>query len=484
MQSNKLLQDLAQMPMAEQRRFQAFVKSPFFDKDHRNIKLLDLLLRTIAESKIDDLSKQEVFYCIYPRNMAYEEMKVYHQLNRLGKLLRRFFAVSELESNPLEQELYTIRYANRVGQDRLFRQRAKALTKKLMGKKILAAEQSLVGHQLNQLIAYRNQEDVYNRAYHLQAMNDHLDAFYFERKLLSGYQYSVNVTQGFANYEITFLDQLLKLVEGHEEYFQKLRGVQFYYRGIKTIIEQDDSQHYIALKPLLEQNGQLPRGMLMNIYGFCTNYCIRRISVGISAYRRELFEIYRLGIEEELIYSNGWISEWNYRNILTLSCALREYEWAENFLEGHYEKLNNSIRDNVYNYCKALFWYTMHWYDKSMDYLIKVSFTDTSYHLRGVILQLRISYDQGEYDFFLNDAETLRLYVLRNRNMSSGDKRAYSNFVRFAKKLVLIQESRPYVKDETTRQKLELLKGEVADIENVINRTWLLQECEFQKAKE
>ncbi|MEM7573939.1 MAG: hypothetical protein AAF433_13615 [Bacteroidota bacterium] len=438
-----------------------------------------MLLATIAKDKVEDLSKQDVFYSIYPRNTAYREMKVYHQLNRLGNLLWKFFAVRELESNPLEQELYTIKYANRIGQDRLFRQRAKAMINELNQEGVLDTEQSLIAYQLNQLVAYRTQEDVFNRAYHLQAMNNHLDAFYFERKLLFGYQYLVNITQRSAAYEATFIDELLILVEEHEEHFKRLKGVEFYYRGVKTLTEQDNTEHYEFLKSLLEQYEELPRGVAMNIYGFCTNYCIRGISKGVPEYSRELFTIYQLGIEGELVYSNGWISEWDYRNILTLGCALGEYEWTETFLESHYERLNESVRDNAYHYCKALYLYTRLRYEESTNYLLQVSFTNSRYHLQGMLLRLRISYDQNEYTLFLNDAETLRLYVLRSPNMSASDKRAYSNFIRFAKKLVLIQESRPYARADTTRKQLELLKEKIEQNDNVINRAWLLQACAF-----
>ncbi|NBC08183.1 MAG: hypothetical protein GVY26_13400, partial [Bacteroidetes bacterium] len=113
--------------------------------------------------------------------------------------------------------------------------------------------------------------------------------------------------------------------------------------------------------------------------------------------------------------------------------------------------------------------------------LLVVQFTDVKYHLSTTFLLLRTYYALKDTEALLSLIETFRIYVIRNRKMTVEQKRGYTNFLRFAKKLVLVKhQASTYSKKDYVKE-LEELRGKIDDTENVINRYWLLEECQIKK---
>jgi hypothetical protein len=93
-------------------------------------------------------------------------------------------------------------------------------------------------------------------------------------------------------------------------------------------------------------------------------------------------------------------------------------------------------------------------------------------------LILRTYYALKDTEALLSLIETFRIYVIRNRKMTVEQKRGYTNFLRFAKKLVLIKHSAStYTKKDYAKEIIEL-KEKIDGTENVINRYWLTEQCQ------
>ncbi|MBK8703864.1 MAG: hypothetical protein IPN33_09695 [Saprospiraceae bacterium] len=109
--------------------------------------------------------------------------------------------------------------------------------------------------------------------------------------------------------------------------------------------------------------------------------------------------------------------------------------------------------------------------------LLHVQFTDVKYHLNTTFLQLRTYYAMRDTEALLSLIETFRIYVIRNRKMTTNEKRGYSNFLRFAKKLALLKHNSSTFSKKSLKEKLDALSHKIETTENVINRYWLLEEC-------
>lgn len=110
--------------------------------------------------------------------------------------------------------------------------------------------------------------------------------------------------------------------------------------------------------------------------------------------------------------------------------------------------------------------------------LLQVTDSDVKYHLARVQLEVRIAYEQRETTYLLNQLETFRLYVLRQKKISSNDKRSYTNYSRFAKQLANLRLQSDFMDKETFKRKLSGLHQKISDTSMLVDREWLLKESQ------
>ena len=116
-------------------------------------------------------------------------------------------------------------------------------------------------------------------------------------------------------------------------------------------------------------------------------------------------------------------------------------------------------------------------YNDALSALLLVQFTDVKYHLSTTFLLLRTYYALKDTEALLSLIETFRIYVIRNRKMTTEQKRGYTNFLRFARKLVLLKHHASTYSRKALEEELAKLAQKVESTENIINKYWLLDEC-------
>jgi hypothetical protein len=283
-------------------------------------------------------------------------------------------------------------------------------------------------------------------------------------------------------YDYGFLDELLNYIENNWSFFEAERGVVLYYNILMSLRDEENPVYYEHLKELLNtQLKHFSRVEVNDLYGFSYNYCIRQINLGNSDYQRELFELYQEGVKKELLINNGILSEWDYKNVVTLGCKLQEFNWTESFINDYKENLPASKRENAYKYNLANLYYNKKQYDEALKNLLLVEFTDVKYHLATTFLLLRTHYALKDTEALLSLIETFRIYVIRNKKMTTDQKRGYTNFLRFAKKLVLLKHQASTFTRKSLMEKVESLAQKIQQTNNVINKYWLLEECQVEE---
>ena len=73
--------------------------------------------------------------------------------------------------------------------------------------------------------------------------------------------------------------------------------------------------------------------------------------------------------------------------------------------------------------------------------------------------------------------DTFRIYVIRNRKMTQEQKRSYTNFLRFAKKITLLRYQPESYSGATKEEKFAKLLKKIDQTELIVNRYWLEKAC-------
>ncbi len=103
----------------------------------------------------------------------------------------------------------------------------------------------------------------------------------------------------------------------------------------------------------------------------------------------------------------------------------------------------------------------------------EVKFTDTSYHLGAKIIQLKSYYELEETEAFFALTDAFRIYILRNKDISTYRKQANMNFIKFAIRIYKIKEQQHFITRSVFQQKFKSITEQLKKSENVANSRWL-----------
>ena len=477
MEQSRLAKHIQLLSPRNRDRFRQFVYSPYFNQHEKTAELLDLLLENI-DQPTGTLDKKTAFRKLFP-GQPYEEQQVHNLMSYLRKLYLRFTAFEYMEQHRYQEQLYTMEAAYNSHQFDILTNRSKQLQKKLREDLVHDNDYFFTNYRLNHVLGYysgtyfdRSETETF------QQMLDNLDKYYIVEKLRNCCHLTANSIMMNTAYDFNFLEELLEHMEHNWPQYEQERSIAMYYTILMSLRDGDNPQHYQRMKQLLaEEMNLLSELEGRDLYSFSYNYCIRMINTGYSEYQLELFQLYRQGLKQGLLLEKGKISEWDYKNIATLGASLREFEWTELFLNEYRDKLPPHRQENAYNYNLGNLYYNKKMYNEALSALLLVQFTDVKYHLSTTFLLLRTYYALKDTEALLSLIETFRIYVIRNRKMTTEQKRGYTNFLRFDRRLVVLRHHASTYSKKDLHTELASLAEKIEAAPNVINKYWLLEEC-------
>lgn len=478
MQQSRLVKNIKELSHKEREQFKLFTESPYFNKHKKTIQLLRYILKHIDATRGGKLSKIKVHEYLFP-DTKYEEQNLYNLMSYLMKLYHRYLAVHHFEETDFLEPLMTLEAAYNANQFDLLKNRGKQLEKQLEKRSFHNSDYFMANYKLNTFLGYYDtQYQDRTRTKRLQLMVDSLDRYYILEKLRNTIHITANMLMMNTPYTFPMLDEVLGHLEKESELYKDDISIMMYRTILMSLIDEKNPEHYAQLKVLLSSKmDALSKEEQSDLYSFANNFCVRQINKGYSEFQRELFDLYKHGLDTGIILYNNILSEWNYKNITALGCRLKEFDWTENFIQNFKEKLPGHRTENAYNYNLAHLYYSKKMYQEALSALLLVQFTDVKYHLNTTFLLLRTYYALNDTEALLSLIDTFRIYVIRNQKITSDQKRGYTNFLRFAKRLVLIRHNKSTYSKKELREKLAALVTKIEETNNIINRYWLVEEC-------
>ena len=457
MENSRLVRYIQEFSPKQKERFHQFVISPYFNQHKKTIILLEIILDELKRDK-PKLSKLSVHNRLFPKDF-YEEQQLHNVMSYLKRLYHRFLAYEQFGEQLFSEEIMTLEAANKNNQFDVPEKPWKTIGKILKRHDYEDSDFFQAQYRLYKLMGYYGaRHEDRSKSGVFQNMLNALDRYFLIEKLRNACQLKANMLIQNTHYDFAFLEMLLEHIERNWSQYEKDKAIVLYYIIFKSLLEEGQEQeqeyYYLQIKKMLEEDVEsLGPVQKTDLYGFASNYCILQINLGRDSYRSELFEMYQHGLRIGLILDNGMLSEWNYKNITSLGCSLREYDWTEKFIQKYKDMIPSHRRANAYNYNLAHLYYNTKRYNEALSVLLLVQFTDVKYHLNTTFLLLRTYFALKDMEALLSLIETFRIYVIRNRKMTTEQKRSYTNFLRFAKKLVLIRHQAAAYSRQTVERK-------------------------------
>lgn len=474
MQKTKIIDILRSFSARELAVFRDYVHSPFFNKNQKVRNLCDLILSFAPEFQHPALEKRNAFAQLFGE-VAYNELQINNIISDLLQLAYGFLAQLTISNHPQFEKNYLLEeLLNRDIYHHIDRvaQRYRQLQQKssFRNHQYFYDEYALYEKLDRNFLAQPKRRFDEN----LQLENDNLDLYYFSNKLRIACDMASRNIVIKAGYICHFIEDLLGYYEKNYQGFQTIPALSIYFNVLQMLQEEENENHYKKLKTALNEHAELfPKPELWTLYTYALNYCVKKINSGKSGYYRETFDLYKILLEQKIIFKNGFLTQWTFKNIITVSIRLEEFDWTENFIRQYESFLLPEEKFNAVTYNRAVLFSARKNYKEALRELHNVEFTDSSYHLGAKIIQIKSYYELEETEALFALIDTFGKYLLRNHDLADYRKKANANMLKLTKSIYQLKTVGPTMNSSSFNLKKRRIKEQLNTIDPIANKDWL-----------
>ncbi|MBK8191815.1 MAG: hypothetical protein IPK76_00845 [Lewinellaceae bacterium] len=464
MKSIPLLQILRALPASSMRALEKFVQSPYHVTHSEVLRLF----RHLKANKLDDVSTAAL-----ARTFAADGRRMYHLNNYLLEAVERFLALEIWEQRPHDRNLATVEHLRRLHLDNAGASMLRYTQKRLEADPQRGRHYHRSVYLLHLESYYLSQQEGRARTANVQELTDAEDIAFICEKLRTGCLLLSHQAVTKREYNTGLLENVLQFLKGHR--YLDIPIVAAYYHGYYAQSGTDSESHFMKMKTLIQQYaGRFSLAETHDLYLMAINFCIRRINQADEHYFREVFELYRSGLQHGALLENGTLSRWTYNNIAVTAIRLREFEWVERFLNDFAAFLPESHREGAYNFNMARFYYDTGDYPRSMQHLLRMEYDDVLQNLVAKTMLCKIYYELDENDALENQLDSIQIY-LRRKKVLGYHKDNYTAIVRYLRKLLAINPNSAAEKEK--------LRQEIEEAPVLTEREWLLKHLDVPADK-
>jgi hypothetical protein len=180
-----------------------------------------------------------------------------------------------------------------------------------------------------------------------------LNIFFFINSL-KFFQYFLNQKNFVVNAEgyPDFMNNILEYLKLNTEYLS-IPALKAYYYLVLLLISKDDKYFFELKKILFEEMEELSHNEKYNIIAVLRNYGQQKYNAGQTEFNDIIFDILKFSIEKDLLTPSPlgkYISETRFMNIAWSGLRAEEFEWVEEFIKKHIEKIEPDKRRYVMAY--------------------------------------------------------------------------------------------------------------------------------------
>lgn len=464
-------------------RFAEFVHSPYHNKHEDVQRLVDYLSVIYPDFSEKNCNRQEIFQHLFP-NKSHDQQQLAIVFTYTLRLFEQFLTQESLKKREDIVQLQLLHELRQRKAYDYYEKKLKPVRKWLQHYPWKDSEYHYLRFRLaTESNNYYDQFSRHAEDPSIQYRQNHLDRFYLSEKLRDACEMQVRQNILKVDYSARLLDAAVLEVRNHLEEYQHVPAVIIYYQIYQMLTKDTWEAYTHALESLQACEYAFPVSELRAIYNYFQNYCIGKINQGNSPFLKALFELYQFQLDKELIFENGLLSEWHYKNIVTLGLRLNETDWVHEFIERYKTHLPPESYENAYTYNLASYYYAVGEFEKVRDLLIKVEYSDIQYLLGARALQIRTYFDIEEYEPLLSLIESFKQYLHRNKLLTDDRRQGFYNLMKYTKKAVRLKAEWEYTLDEKLIQRVNELQQEVQAIGNIINKGWLLEKLEAMQER-
>lgn len=265
-------------------------------------------------------------------------------------------------------------------------------------------------------------------------------------------------------YRIAFVEEALQWAQ--QAPYSEAPAVAVYRDAYLSLVRPDDDAAFRQYRrSIFTHIHTFPPEDQRDLLLLALNACIRHINQGRLLYLQEALELYRLGLEGNLLTEQGYLTPYTYNNIAGIALRLGELDWAAQFVQQYQRQLAPEHREPLYALNAARLAYTRKQYREALRFLLSADYRDFFHQMTARIMQLKIYFETGELDLLAAHLKNTRALLRRRR--ASYHEQNYLNIIRLAEQILRLSPG-----DAMRRA---LLRQKIETLEPLTERQWLLE---------
>ena len=468
MKKGRLVEILRTCSKKELKTLNKWLRSPAHNQREDVVQLYTFIIEEDRLWKDDLLDKSVAYQKIYSTK-DYDDAKMRQTIFFFMKALEDFLVYQEIQQNEVQAKMALSRVYRKRRLNKHFEKNMR-LVQNLQDKQVQRNrdyhrnEFHRLQEEYDFVVSQERTVDM-----NLQEVSDTLDIAFLADKLRHSCHMLAHQAVYKVNYSLNLITEVFSYIKNNPKTLD-IPAIAIYYYGYMTVTDKENETHFHNLKTQIFENGQLfPQRELMALYIIALNYCIGRANMGILHFVRESFDLYKRGIETEILIQRGQISRFTFTNAVTNGTYVKEFIWVENFIHNYKGYLNKKSREDVVQFCLSKLYYEKSDYDKALRICSQMDYGDILMNLVSKTMMLKIFYAQNELDALESYLESFRSYLSRKK-ATAYHKSNYKNIIRLTKKLLKVN---PYNPQNKTK-----LKKEIQETKPLTERKWLLEQVE------
>ena len=416
----------------------------------------------LQKNRSATLSRQEMHQHLFPTT-PYNDKVIRYLLSDVNRCVTEYFAFKQLQKDPQRKQQLLL-------QELSDRKCAKAFEQTYRQELTLVEASSQVDsnalHYKYELYSLKAKEELGTGKRVSDVFEESslfLDLYFVAKKLqISAEKINLNFILK-KEWNDPFLKTILEQVD--QGLFSHSPYIRLYRLIIQSLTEPENEQVFVSLKKEVpELIGRLSVSELADLYQYLLNYCIRRINAGKLDFQAELLSVYQSALTKGALMTNGSISQWDFKNVVTISLRTGNVDYARNFIHAYKQLLPQSQRTNSLAYNLANLHFSEKNFRSAIKQLQKVDLDDVFYRLDARSILLKSYYELDDTDALYYHAAAFRSLLIRNRKISDQQRKLYLN---------LINHTLSLSRSGSDKNKIRAIKTRITKNPNVADLSWL-----------
>jgi hypothetical protein len=476
-----LISVLKTFTVKEMREFSELVRSPFFNKNQSAIKLINYLKKCYPAFESQKLEKEKIYKILFGK-AEYSEGFMKTITHILTKLSEEYLKQKSLKKMPAYEALLTAKELNeRKLEKLLIKNLSEALKEMYTMKKQGERKYYYYNYLLKSIeIEYVEWSRFKNKNFKdldgdmFSEMVNSLASYFFETALMAYRGVLTRRQVAPVGFDGSISENIISYLLNSENIFTGNPNMRLHLYEVMLLKEKSDKYFYLLKDILINDGGDIDRDKKFSLITVLQQFCLEKINSGEKQFMQQRHELYKLALEKGFykLKSHVYFDTLLFGNISLVAIRLKEYGWAETFIEKYKSELPEDSGEVVVAYSRGRLYMERGDAEKALETVSRVkSFMNVPLKTTMKNLLLMIYYELS----FFSEAEYLlsshRKFITSVKEQYSEERyRRQINFLKYYGRLLQVKESK-------SMEDLDDLIVTLQKYPNVLENSWLYEKA-------